>query len=61
MRLSTVKAAKEEARRLIKTIDAAVLYKVVEFDRLADGKETAAVRRASMDLSRVLSKLRANK
>ncbi len=61
MRFDTAEAAKKEARRFIKAIDNATKYKAMESSRLADGKEAAAVRRASMDLSRVLSQLRANK
>ena len=61
MQLDTANAAKKEAMRFIKAIDAAMAYKVIESGKLADGKEAAAVKRASMDLSRMLSKLRANK
>jgi len=49
----------EEMRRLkhrIDELDDAILHKRIELD--FGGKETAAIRRASMDLTRALAKLR---
>ena len=59
MNITNLKHAKSEALRFVKSINALELAKPTQYgESLWASKHTGAVKRASMDLTRVLSDLR---
>lgn len=53
-----LKAAMQEARRFIEVAKRVQTHKLGSYEHIVAGKEAAAAKRASMDLSRALSEMR---
>lgn len=58
MKPATLKRSADEARRFLLAVSACRIESNSGFGRVETGKESSAVKRASMDLSRALADLR---